>query len=281
VLGHGSRLLENVLPARDGGRGGGAHQRPHRRAGQRRRLGGAQSAQLGPRAAGAHRGRGVAAYQRWRLIRYTGARVKRIEDPRLLRGQGRFIDDIALPRMLHAAFVRSPHAHAAVRRIDGTHAREIDGVAAVLGADDLEAAALAPRVSGGGFTPTAWPALAREPRFCGEAVAVVAATSAYVAADAVERVRVDYDTQPACVTLEQAVRDDAVLFRRAHRRGDVEAVFASAPVVVRETCTHGRLTAAPLEPRGLVADWDGGTLTVWASTQTPHIMRGALAATLG
>ena len=182
--------------------------------------------------------------------------------------------------MLHAAFVRSPHAHAAVLRIDAVGAREVEGAIAVLGAAELDAGALAPRVSGGGFTPTAWPALAREPRFCGEAVAVVAATSPYAAVDAVERVRVDYDARTACVSIEQALRDEAILFRRVHRRGDVEGVLAAAPVVVRETCTHGRLTAAPLEPRGLVADWDGETLTVWASTQTPRIMRGALAAAL-
>ena len=90
----------------------------------------------------------------------------------------------------------------------------------------------------------------------------------------------DYDARTACVSLEQALREGAVLFRRAHRRGDVDGIFATAPVVVRETCTHGRLTAAPLEPRGLVADWDGEALTVWASTQTPRIMRGALAAAL-
>ena len=182
--------------------------------------------------------------------------------------------------MLHAAFVRSPHAHAAVLRIDAAGVREVEGAIAVLGAAELDPGALAPRVSGGGFTPTAWPALAREPRFCGEAVAVVAATSPYAAVDAVERVRVDYDARTACVSIEQALRDEAVLFRRVRRRGDVEGVLAAAPVVVRETCTHGRLTAAPLEPRGLVADWDGETLTVWASTQTPRIMRGALAAAL-
>jgi aerobic carbon-monoxide dehydrogenase large subunit len=182
--------------------------------------------------------------------------------------------------MLHAAFVRSPHAHAAVVRIDASDAREVEGAVAVLGAAEVGAGALMPRVSGGGFTPTAWPALAREPRFCGEAVAVVAAPSPYAAADAAERVRVDYETRTACVSLEQALREESVLFRRTHRRGDVDGVFAAAPVVVRETWTHGRLTAAPLEPRGLVADWDGETLTVWASTQTPSIMRSALAATL-
>jgi carbon-monoxide dehydrogenase large subunit len=198
----------------------------------------------------------------------------------LLRGQGRFVDDIVLPRMLHAAFVRSPHAHAAVLRIDAARARAVEGAVAVLGAAELGAGALVPRASGGGFTPTTWPALAREPHFCGEAVAVVAASSPYAAADAVEHVHVDYDPRAACVSLEQALRDEAVLFRRVFRRGDVEGVFATAPVVVRETCTHGRLTAAPLEPRGLVADWDGETLTVWASTQTPRIMRSALAAAL-
>src|SRR6059058_780574 len=213
-------------------------------------------------------------------IRYTGSRVKRVEDPRLLRGQGRYVDDIVLPRMLHAAFVRSPHPHAAVQRIDAVTARDTAGAIAVFGPADLAIADLAPRVSGGGFTPTAWPALAREPRFCGEAVAMVAATSAYAAADGVERVDVDYDVRPACVTLEQAWRDDAVLFRRSHRRGDVEAAFAGAAVVLSETFTHGRLTASPLEPRGTVAAWDGETLTVWASSQTPRIMRTALATAL-
>jgi CO/xanthine dehydrogenase Mo-binding subunit len=137
--------------------------------------------------------------------------------------------------MLHAAFVRSPHAHAAVVRIDASDAREVEGAVAVLGAAEVGAGALMPRVSGGGFTPTAWPALAREPRFCGEAVA----TSPYAAADAAERVRVDYETRTACVSLEQALREESVLFRRTHRRGDVDGVFAAAPVVVRETWTHG------------------------------------------
>jgi carbon-monoxide dehydrogenase large subunit len=197
-----------------------------------------------------------------------------------LRGQGRFIDDIVVPRMLHAAFVRSPHAHATVARIDADRARETHPDVTVVTPDELHAGALAPRMSGGGFTPTAWPALARTPRYCGEAVAVVAATSAYAAADAVERVGVDYDIGPPCVTLDQALRDDAVLFRRTLRRGDVDAAFADAHIVLRETFTHGRMTAAPLEPRGLVADWDGDTLTVWASNQSPAIMRGALAAAL-
>ncbi len=182
--------------------------------------------------------------------------------------------------MVHAAFVRSPHAHACVRGVDAASAREVAGAAAVLTPADLGARDLAPRMSGGGFRPTAWPALAREPRFCGEAVAVVAASSAYAAADVVDRVRVDYEVRPPCGSLEQALRENAILFRRTRRQGDVEAAFASARVVVRETFSHGRLTAAPLEPRGVVAEWDGETLTVWASSQTPRILRTALAAAL-
>src|SRR5437762_902573 len=154
--------------------------------------------------------------------------------------------------MLHAVFVRSPHAHAAVRSLDAAPARQLDGTVGVFGPDDLAAGALAPRASGGGFTPTAWPPLAREPRFCGEAVAVVAASSAYAAADAAARVGVDYDVRPACMTLEQALREPAVLFRRADQRGDVDAAFAGAHTVIRETFTHGRLTAAPLEARCLI-----------------------------
>jgi carbon-monoxide dehydrogenase large subunit len=215
------------------------------------------------------------------VIRYTGARVKRVEDPRLLRGRGRYLEDLVVPRMLHAAFVRSPHAHAVVRRLDAAAARRVEGVVAVLGPDELAAGALEPHVTGGGFTPTAWPALARQARFCGEAVAVVAATSAYAAADAVARVAVDWDVRPAIVTLEQALAADELLFRRTHRRGDVEAACAGAAVVLRETFTHGRLAASPLEPRGILADWDGETLTVWASSQTPRIMRAALAGALG
>ena len=94
-------------------------------------------------------------------IRYTGERIRRLEDPRLLRGGGRFLDDLALPRMLALAFVRSPHAHARVAAIDASAARGLPGVAAVVTAADLgEVAPLAPRMLGEGFTPTACPPLA-------------------------------------------------------------------------------------------------------------------------
>src|SRR5713226_6951195 len=109
---------------------------------------------------------------------YTGSRVRRLEDGRLLRGEGRFVDDLVLPRMLHLAFVRSPHAHATIRGIDRAAACALDGVAAILTAGDLanHVRPLTPRLDGPGFTPTPWAPLADGiARFAGEPVAAVIA----------------------------------------------------------------------------------------------------------
>jgi len=186
--------------------------------------------------------------------------------------------------MLALAFVRSPHAHARVRAVDATAARALAGVAAVVTGADLRGLArpLAPRLAGEGFTPSEWPALADgEVCYVGQAVAVVAAETAYVAADAGELMRVQYEARPAVATVDRALAGDGVVFRRAYRHGDVDAVFAGAATVLRERFSHGRCAAAPLEPRGVLADWDGDTLTVWASTQIPSVLRSALAAALG
>jgi aerobic carbon-monoxide dehydrogenase large subunit len=215
---------------------------------------------------------------------YTGTPVRRLEDARLLRGFGRFVDDLVLPRMLHLAFVRSSHAHAAVGAIDDASARAIEGVVAILTARDLahDVRPLTPHLEGPGFTPTPWVPLADGlARFVGEPVAAVVATSAAVAADAREAMVVDYAPRPAVVTVDAGLARGDVIVRRTGGRGDVETVFASAPVVVRETFTHGRCTAVPMESRGVVADWDGDALTVWASSQAPRVLRGALAAALG
>src|SRR5439155_1169131 len=152
----------------------------------------------------------------------------------------------------------------------------LGGVLRVVTAADVRAVArpLEPRLEGDGFTPTAWPVLADgRVNFCGEAVAAVVATNAYVVADACERVRVEYEPLPAIASIEAALAADRVLFRRRHRQGDVDGAFARAPLILRETFEHARCAPSPLEPRGIIADWDGETLTVWASTQTPTILR--------
>jgi aerobic carbon-monoxide dehydrogenase large subunit len=214
-------------------------------------------------------------------IRYTGARVKRLEDPRLLRGRGRYVADITLPGMLYVAFARSPHAHARLVSVDVSAARALPGVVAVATARDLEVKPLAPTLVGGGFTPTEWPALASDHvRFAGEAIAAVVAESAYVAADARDLVVADWQPLPAIVTLDDALARDQVLVRRAASRGDVDAAFARAAVTIRETFTHDRAIASPMEPRGVLASWDGETLTLRAGTQTPRILRTAVAAAL-
>jgi carbon-monoxide dehydrogenase large subunit len=217
-------------------------------------------------------------------LRYTGMRIKRLEDPRLLTGRGRYLDDLGLPRMLFASFVRSPHAHARIVRIDTRAAGALPGVVAVVTADDLRAVTkpLAPRLEGPGFTPTAWPALADGVvRYCGEAVAVVVAGSPYVAADARERVEVAWEPKAAVATIDQALAANQILFQRRYRHGDVDGAFARAPVIVRETFEHGRCAPSPLEVRGILADWDGEALTIWSGNQSPSIMRTALADALG
>ena len=213
-------------------------------------------------------------------LRYTGMRIKRLEDPRLLTGRGRYLDDLGLPRMLFASFVRSPYAHARIARIDTAAARVLPGVVAVVTADDLRAVTkpLAPRLDGPGFTPTAWPALADGvARFCGEAVGIVVAESPYVAADARELVTVEWEAKPVVASIDQALASNQILFQRRHRQGDVDGAFSRAPIVVRQTFEHGRCAPSPLEPRGILADWDGEALTVWSPNQSPSIMRTALA----
>ena len=226
--------------------------------------------------------------------RYLGAHVKRLEDPRLLAGQGRFLDDITLPGLLHAAFVRSTHAHAIIRAVDAEAARRVPGVVLALTGRDLEGevAPLVPRLEAPGFVPTAWPALAAErARFVGEPVAVVAARSPYAAVDGAAAVEVDYDPLPAVADVAAAVapgsprlhpgRPSNVLFEGSDRRGDVEGAFAAAPVIVRETFTHARCSASPLEGRGLVAHWEDGGLTLWTGTQVPHVFRTGVARAFG
>ena len=214
---------------------------------------------------------------------YTGAPIRRLEDDRLLRGHGRFVGDLAPARLLHAAFVRSPHAHATIASIDTTAARALEGVVSVFTAADLAARVtpLRPRLDGPGFTPTPWVPLAgAAARFVGEPVAAVVADSAYHAADAREAIVVQYAVREAVVSLDAALSAGDVLVRRSASHGDVDGGFASAAVVVRETFTHGRCAAVPMEGRGLVADWDGDMLSVWASTQVPRVLRAALAAAL-
>jgi carbon-monoxide dehydrogenase large subunit len=221
---------------------------------------------------------------------YTGQPLKRFEDPKLLTGQGSFVDDIQLPDMLHAAILRSPHAHARIRAIDGTAARNMAGVVAVLtGADIAGVLGEVPtRAMVGGWEvddmqAVEQPVLARDTvYYVGQPVAIVVAQNRYLAKDAVALIRVEYDPLPPVLDPLAALRAEAtpihatlgsnVGLRVAHEGGDLATAFAQADRVIQQRYHVQRLAPTPLETRGVAASYQPQEdfLTVWNSTQAPH-----------
>ena len=233
--------------------------------------------------------------------RYVGASVTRNEDPRLLRGQALFVDDVELPGLLHAAFVRSPYAHARLTRIDVAAARARPGVAAVITAADLGSywkpgplLVPPPPVEGRVFHQRTQVPLARDKvRFVGEPIVMVVAESRYLAEDALGDVGVDYEPLAPVVELEQALKPGAALVHddlesnlSAHViqcKGDYAAARAQADLVIQRRLLYDHGTAAAMENRGIVAQWDAraGELMVWDTTQAPIPIRNGLADMLG
>ena len=227
--------------------------------------------------------------------RQFGARVARVEDPALLTGRARFVDDIRVSGVLHGAFVRSPHPHARIRAIDTAAASRIPGVHAVFTAADMPGRLATDPIP----TPVPNPAitamrtqlaLARdEVCYVGETIAFVVADSRHLAEDAAAAVVVDFEPIAATSDCRDALRDGAP---RTHsdlatniaavvpmRYGDADAVFATAPHVFAEEIFQHRGAAMTLEGRAVLASNDTATdmLTVWSATQTPHICRRAIA----
>src|SRR5882762_4585375 len=226
-----------------------------------------------------------------------GASHPRLGGERLVTGRGRFVADVRPPGLLQAVVLRSPHAHARVRGVDAARALRLPGVRAVLSAADVPETAVIPnRVPAPeGVARYLQPAIARDVvRYVGEPVALVVADDRYVAADALELIRVDYAPLPACASVAAALAPDAPrLFAGTDgnnvatirmRVGDAGAALAGADLVVHERFRHPRQTAAALETRGLVAvppDPGGGELHLIGSTKCIHINRGILAPIFG
>lgn len=227
---------------------------------------------------------------------WVGKSLKRREDPELLTGRGRYVGDIVRPGMLHAAFVRSPFAHARLGSIDVSRAIAIPGVHAVLTAADfpenLRPQPCTHMFAGQHDTP--YHALARDRvRYAGESVAIVVADSPHIAEDGVEEVEVDWQPLGAVSSVEAALADGAPLLYEDwgnnvaavfdQEKGDVDAAFADADVVVTERVRIQRQFACSLETRGVVAEWDefSDELTLWSSTQILHILRDLLSHVLG
>lgn len=227
--------------------------------------------------------------------RWIGATRRRVEDRPLLTGRGRFTGDVARPGTLHVWFVRSPHAHARITALDVAAAAASPGVVRVVTAEDVRPLG---QPSVNPFFPemkvAPHPLLADGAvRAVGEPVAAVVAETAAVARDAAERVRVEYERRPAVVDAGAALRDDAPVihpglgtnraFVGAWRAGDMATARATAARAIRLRVEQARLAAVPLEPRAILAEWDGaaGELTVWTSTQVPFRVRSELALILG
>ena len=225
-----------------------------------------------------------------------GAAVQRLEDPRLLTGCGRFIDDIPLPRMLHVAFCRSDYGHARIVNIETADAATMLGVVGIYTAQDLADEFKPIRATSrmADYYPTELGVLARgKVRYVGEAVVAVVAESRYLAEDAAERVMIDYDRLGDAVDPLANINDDSpllhedagtnVLVTRTFHRGDVDEAMDGAAVRVRDTFHMHRKTPTAMENRGYVADYDQGrrTLTLHSTTQIPGIIRDALEEMLG
>ncbi|HEV8438526.1 MAG TPA: xanthine dehydrogenase family protein molybdopterin-binding subunit [Methylomirabilota bacterium] len=228
---------------------------------------------------------------------FTGQPLKRLEDPRLLRGQATFLDDLRLPGLMHVAFVRSVQPHARFR-IDDSAASAVAGVVAVFTAADFERThelrEIPTVVHHPALRPCRQPPLATDKvRYVGEAMAAVVAESRYAAEDGAAAVTVEYEPlaplpdapraiAPGATVLHESLGDNlAATFTL--RVGDVDAAFRAADVVTRGRYYVHRHTGMPLETRGVVAHWDAGTgqLTVWSSTQWPHTLRDVLRDVLG
>jgi carbon-monoxide dehydrogenase large subunit len=231
--------------------------------------------------------------------RWFGARVPRLEDPALLAGRGRYVDDIRLPGMLETAFVRSTVAHALIRRVDTQRAAALDGVVAVWTMADFGLIFGAKRMPMPFPHPalkqvrTQYPLAQREVCYVGEAIAIVLAENRYVAEDAAALVEIEYEALPVVADCRTALdpasprahqgAPDNLVARVATSWGDVEAAFRGAPHVFREAIATHRGGCHAMECRGTIAAYDplADQLSLWSSTQAPYQLRRHLAAYLG
>ena len=226
-----------------------------------------------------------------KLKTHVGERIRRTEDPRLITGTACYLDDITRPGMLHAAVLRSPYAAARINSISIEDALALPGVKAVYVGKDVESV-------GGVPCAGSMPDL-RIPNhkilagdrvyYVGHPVAAVVATDKYIAADAIERIEVDYEPTELVSDPEEALQEgavkvhpeypDNVAFTFSQEGGDVEEAFRQADVIVKEKILVPRLAPIPIETRGVVAEYDEGSqeLTIYSSTQIPHLLRTQLA----
>ena len=230
--------------------------------------------------------------------RAVGTSVPRKEDRKLVTGNGQFLDNIDLPGQLWLSVVRSPYAHAGITKVDLAEARKLEGVVAAFSGAELAA-------DWAGSLPCAWPVTEEirmpshfplafdKARHVGDGVAVVVAETRAIAKDAAELVQVEYEPLPAVADVAKALDPGAPLVHDDFgtnecyvwklEAGEVERAFAEAPVTISRRYRQQRLIPVAMEPRGALAQETPGTgeLTLWSSTQIPHILRLTLAGVVG
>jgi len=225
----------------------------------------------------------------------VGKRIRRQEDPRLITGTATYVDDIKMPGMHHACILRSPHGAAKIRSINIQPAQDLPGVAAVFTGKDVEGVGPVPcGASLPGLRVPLHAILAKDRvYFIGHPVAVVVATDRYIAADALDLIEVDYEPLPAVTDPEKAIAagapavhpewPDNTAFLYHQEGGDPEKAFKEAEVVVKQRITSQRLIPTAMETRGVVAEYRGAekNLTLYSSTQIPHLLRSLVAQMLG
>jgi carbon-monoxide dehydrogenase large subunit len=233
------------------------------------------------------------------MSKYVGKPLKRLEDPKLVAGKGRYVDDINFSGILHAVFVRSPYAHAKIKKIDVSDAMKSKGVVAVYTPEKLNSFVKT------GVTPTdvylpvkAIKYVPRLPlahggkvRFQGDPIVMVVANDKYLAYDAAEKVSIDYEPLTPILDMEKAMLRESPLVHEElgtnvalttpFNSGDVEKGFKEADKVVEEELYNQRVVPSAMEPRAVLANYEGDSLTLWSSTQVPHILRGYLSKILG
>ena len=238
------------------------------------------------------------------LPKLVGQRVKRREDPRLIQGLGTYVDDVKLVGMQHLAFKRSDIAHGRITSIDTKAAEAMDGVEAVFSGEQI-AEFLAPMPIGTPFPSPDHRAVASDVvRYVGEPVAVVVARDRYVARDAADAIHIEYEELPAVIDPEEAMKGSPCVihdkFKNNHAVGPfhsgtgvdadgnaddsaIDDAFAAAEVVISQRMVNQRLAPTSIEPRGVVAHYEPGkdAMTVWSSTQNPHILRTFIALLTG
>lgn len=226
---------------------------------------------------------------------WVGRKLKRKEDPRLIQGISHYTDDIRLPRMLHCVFVRSPHAHAEIQAIRVDAARAVPGVVGVYTGEDTSAIGMVPcAIAMPDLKVPRHPVLASgRVRYVGEPVVAILAEELYAARDAAELVEVDYNPLPVVTDMEKALGGETPLvheefasnkaFTHVLKNGDVDTAFKQAGHVIKQRMVNQRLAPIAMEPRAVVAQYFPGEkqLTVWSSTQIPHLLRTQISVMVG